>query len=184
MAKKQPKIQIYDLMMRWDYYERHQIPNANAQGCTHWSGGRHKQGYGMVGAVRISDGKEIMSTTHRIAARIKYGRAIDSKEMVLHTCSNMACMNPDHLIIGNRNDMQDIMVANKRHRYGIKVRIKLPTPKAVAEKMSDHDLARVFLMPNEQIQREFHMSPYRSMHLKRACGIERRRRRIARLGLT
>jgi len=41
----------------------------------------------------------------------------------------------------------------------------------------------VFLMPNEQIQKEFGMSPYRSMYLKRACGTERRIRRLNRLGL-
>jgi hypothetical protein len=183
MAKKQPRTQVYDLMIRWDYYERHQIHNANAQGCTHWNAGKHKQGYGMVGAIRISDGEDIMVTTHRVAARLKYGRALDSKEMVLHTCSNMACMNPDHLVIGDRADMQDIMVANKRHRYGVAVRVRMPSPRVVASKMTDHDLARVFLMPNEQIQKEFGMSPYRSMYLKRACGTERRVRRLNRLGL-
>jgi hypothetical protein len=184
MAKKKARTQVYDLMIRWDYYQRHQVPNANAQGCTHWDAGKHKQGYGMVGAIRISDGEDIMVTTHRVAARIKYGRAIDSKEMVLHTCSNMACMNPDHLIIGDRNDMQDIMVQNRRHRHGVRIRVKLPTPQAVAAGMSDHDLARVFLMPNEEIQKEFGMSRWRSMYLKRACGRERRLRRLLRLGLT
>lgn len=109
-----PRTRIYDLEILDDYYQRHQVKQPN--GCITWDAGMHRQGYGMVGAWRVSDGTKIMTTVHRIAARIKYGRAIASNEMVLHTCSNMACCNPDHLIVGTREDMTEIMRKNRRYR--------------------------------------------------------------------
>jgi hypothetical protein len=95
------------------YFYRHQTEDEN--GCMNWTAGKHRQGYGMMGAWRL-DGTKIMTTTHRIAARIAFDRAIDSSEYVIHTCSNMACCNPDHLIIGDRTDIHRVMRKNRRYR--------------------------------------------------------------------
>ena len=122
--KTLPKDPLYDLWYQKSYYERHQTPQAN--GCINWQGGWHKQGYGMVGAWRDSDGGKIMTTTHRIAARRKFGRALDSSEYVIHTCSNPACVNEDHLILGNRSTVHDVMRKNGRHRPGGKLQKPRP----------------------------------------------------------
>jgi hypothetical protein len=108
-----PRTQVQDLEILWDYYTRHQAPLST--GCIAWTAGRHPQGYGMIGAWR-SDGTKIMTTVHRIAARLKYARPIVSSEMVIHTCSNLNCCNPDHLMIGTRTDIHRVMRQNQRYR--------------------------------------------------------------------
>jgi hypothetical protein len=114
MARRKPRTDLYDLEILMDFYQRHQ--QVRASGCIEWTAGRHRQGYGMCGAWRKTDGVKIMTTVHRIAARLKFKRALDSSEMVIHTCSNMSCCNPDHLILGDRHDIHRIMAANHRYR--------------------------------------------------------------------
>lgn len=106
---KMPKDDLYDLWYHKDYYEKHSVPNRDND-CVEWDAGMHNQGYGMCGAWRKTDGVKVMTVTHRIAARLKYQRAIDTYEFVLHTCGNPACVNPDHLEIGDSRDVQ-------LHRY-------------------------------------------------------------------
>lgn len=118
MGRKQnPRTRVHDLEINQDYFLRHQVYDPDT-GCIRWNAGMHRQGYGMVGAWRVSDGTKIMTTTHRVAARIAFDRALDPSEFVLHKCSNMNCMNPEHLEIGDRHDMQNIMRKNRRHRPG------------------------------------------------------------------
>lgn len=109
-----PRTRVHDIEINMDYFLRHQRRLKN--GCIAWDAGLHKQGYGMMGAWRVADGQKIMTTTHRIAARIHFDRAIDSKEYVIHTCSNMNCCNPEHLIIGDRYDIHRVMSKNQRYR--------------------------------------------------------------------
>ena len=109
------KTRVHDIDIHMEYFLRHQVPAADSD-CIEWDAGMHRQGYGMCGAWRVVDGKKIMSTVHRIAARIHFDRAIDSSEMVIHTCSNMKCCNPEHLMIGDRYDIHRVMTKNKRHR--------------------------------------------------------------------
>lgn len=110
---RQNRTRLHDIDIHMHYFYRHQSPGEN--GCINWTAGRHRQGYGMMGAWRL-DGTKIMTTTHRIAARIAFDRAIDPTEYVIHTCSNMACCNPDHLMIGDRTDIHRVMRQNKRYR--------------------------------------------------------------------
>lgn len=110
-----PRTRIHDLEINADYFYRHQVP-VEGSDCIEWNAGMHRQGYGMMGAWRVSDGHKIMTTTHRVAARIGEDRAIDSSEFVIHTCSNPRCCNPDHLIIGDRKDIHQVMRTNQRYR--------------------------------------------------------------------
>jgi len=110
-----PRTQVHDIEINMEYFLRHQKLNP-ITGCIEWDAGRHKQGYGMMGAWRRADGQHIMTTTHRVAARLHFDRAIDSTEMVIHTCSNMSCCNPEHLKIGTRSDIHQVMSKNKRYR--------------------------------------------------------------------
>ena len=110
------RTRIHDLWINMDYYHSNQQSDPNSD-CINWTAGKHRQGYGMMGAWR-EDGSKIMTTTHRISARIHYDRPIDSSEYVVHTCSNMACCNPNHLIIGDRTDIHRVMRQNHRYRPG------------------------------------------------------------------
>jgi hypothetical protein len=107
--------QIHDLWVRPGVYK--QYIQVSPCGCHLWCGPKHRQGYGMIGAWRVSDRKKLMITVHRLIARIKYNRAIASREHVLHTCSRMDCVNPDHLIIGGREERHQIMLKNDRFEF-------------------------------------------------------------------
>lgn len=109
-----PKQKLYDLMYQEEYFNRHIYQDPDSE-CILWDGPTHRQGYGFVGAWRM-DGTKIMTTTHRIAARQKFQRALDSDEWVIHTCSNPLCVNHDHLAIGDRSDIHAIMKKNGRYK--------------------------------------------------------------------
>jgi len=91
------------------------IKDANT-GC--WNvvrGAMHRQGYGMVGAYRITDDKHIMTTAHRAIKKLELKTALPRNQEVYHKCSNMRCCNPDHLLTGSHRDVMTHMVANDRH---------------------------------------------------------------------
>lgn len=75
-------------------------------GCITWTGGKHRQGYGMISVTKR--GKKTMMTAHRVAMTLKEGRELDVKEYVLHSCGCNSCMNPDHLYLGTRKDITTI----------------------------------------------------------------------------
>lgn len=119
MAMKKTPIEqlelVHDLWVRPGIYKR--FIQVSACGCHEWTGSSHRQGYGMIGAWRVTDRKKLMTTVHRVIARIKYNRALRSNEHVLHTCSNPRCVNPDHLMIGDKEDRRQIMLANDRFEF-------------------------------------------------------------------
>jgi len=80
-------------------------------------GGTHKQGYMMVAALSIDPAgdrldlhgnriKSIMTTGHRVLARIHHNCNLQKKDLVYHTCLNMRCLNPAHIEIGTYTSLQ------------------------------------------------------------------------------
>jgi len=100
----QPRDPLFDLEYHDRYFRRH-IEKDPHSDCVLWTGPRHRQGYGWIGAWRL-DGSKIMTTTHRIVARMKYQQSLSPSQMVLHTCHRPDCVNPDHIVLGTRSDMQ------------------------------------------------------------------------------
>jgi len=80
--------------------------------CWNFTGPRHRQGYGFIGAYRISDNTKIQMTAHRASYMLHHG-PLNSPD-VIHTCSNMACINPDHLVSGSQRDTMQVMIAAGR----------------------------------------------------------------------
>ena len=104
-----------DMWIKLDYYYRHQAPGVTCT--TEWTGARHRQGYGMIGAIRKSDNKRIMTVVHRVAARLKLGRGLQSGEVVVRTCSNPVCLDHDHIAVGTLSLRNEIMYANGRGNH-------------------------------------------------------------------
>ena len=97
---------VGDIFVNMTKYRQQIQPASN--GCLEWTGPKHRQGYGMIG-VLDEYGDRKMTVTHRVAMRIKLGRAITSNDDVLHACPNKLCVNPSHLYIrkdqtGNETD--------------------------------------------------------------------------------
>ena len=70
--------------------------------CCIWRGGKHKQGYGMM----RYQGK--MRTVHSVIAELKYGIKPTkyTGTRATRTCDNVACCNPDHIVIKNATDIR------------------------------------------------------------------------------
>ena len=106
---------LYDIAVNTQAYWSKTDQSAGPQACWPWQGPWHRQGYGFIGARRYSDDVRIMVVAHRVGMRIKLGRAIDSREMVVHSCSNMACQNPAHLMLGDASLRTQNMYRNGRN---------------------------------------------------------------------
>jgi hypothetical protein len=104
-----------DFLVGESFWHRHQEKDPDSD-CILWTAGMHVQGYGMCGVKRKADDKYMMATTHRIAMRMKLGRAIDRKENVIHTCEHANCVNPDHLYIGTHSTVQRASRAKGRRK--------------------------------------------------------------------
>ena len=102
--------QIGNCLFNLNFFQRHQEPGPN--GCINWTAGRHRQGYGMCGGIKVDTKKRFMTVAHRIAAMVKYRRELTHDEFVIHNCPqhNNLCVNPDHLIIGDYAKKTQVMI--------------------------------------------------------------------------
>jgi hypothetical protein len=102
---------VGDVFVNLTKYRKNIEPAEN--GCLEWRGSQHRQGYGMVGVLNEA-GERKMTVVHRVAMRIKLGRAITSNDDVKHACGNNLCCNPAHLYIRDeemtRNEPKPIII--------------------------------------------------------------------------
>ena len=70
--------------------------------CWLWLGLKSKDGYGIYGGG--SHGRGRRTRAHRLAWEIFNGCAIPPGFLVLHSCDNPSCVNPQHLRLGNALD--------------------------------------------------------------------------------
>ena len=83
------------------------------EGCLEFQGSRTNYGYGKVS----SPGGGAPLTAHRVVYEHDVG-GLQEDEIVLHTCDNPSCCNPQHLRKGTKADNTADMVSKKRHQYG------------------------------------------------------------------
>lgn len=115
-------------------FERHVV---RADGCWSWKGSKHQFGYGW-----IRHGNKTL-IAHRVSYALHKGEIPDGM-LVMHTCDNPECTNPDHLVLGTDADNQADKVSKGRqysgerhHLYGKR------SPRAI---LSDEDFNTVRLM--------------------------------------
>lgn len=78
--------------------------------CWLWTGARQAFGYGVIGVGGRADG---VARTHRVSYELAYGSIPDGME-VCHRCDIPACVRPEHLFLGTRQDNTDDAVAKHR----------------------------------------------------------------------
>ncbi len=77
-------------------------------GCWGWTAARDKDGYGTVSFARAPK-----RATHIAWAAI-HGNLPPKGMLVMHTCDNPECTNPDHLRLGTHKDNMQDKIAKKR----------------------------------------------------------------------
>lgn len=92
---------------------RAKLTPGNPDDCWEWPGSKNSHGYGHIN--RQVDGKQKTIATHRIAYALKNG-PIPPGLVILHSCDNPACCNPNHLSAGTHQDNTDDKMAKGRHK--------------------------------------------------------------------
>lgn len=77
-------------------------------GCWEWQGAVSDHGYG---SLTVNQKRKVAP---RYAKELSIGRELETEEHVRHTCDNPPCVNPDHLIVGTRQENIDDMRAKGR----------------------------------------------------------------------
>jgi hypothetical protein len=84
-------------------------------GCWNWLGSTDANGYGQFR--RLVNGKWTMYKTHRFSYEHFKGE-IPPQLLILHSCDNRQCVNPEHLRYGTHQDNVDDMMSRNRKVVG------------------------------------------------------------------
>jgi hypothetical protein len=87
-------------------------------GCWDWTGSRNLQGYGVVGL--FIDGRPIGIPAPRLQWMHSHGPIPDGL-VIMHSCDNPGCINPDHLALGTQaSNLTDMRAKGRHNTSGLK----------------------------------------------------------------
>jgi hypothetical protein len=102
--------------------------------CWLWTGGKGIFGYGILGI-------KPRYHAHRFSWYLAYGQIADPSLCVLHKCDVPACVNPDHLFLGTRQDnMKDCI---EKGRFNLSKYSSHPGESNVTSKLNNEKVRRI-----------------------------------------
>jgi hypothetical protein len=89
-------------------------------GCWEWQSSRNENGYGIIQAMSPGDPSiPLHMRAHRLSYLLHFGPPPDDR-LVLHTCDNPPCVNPEHLYLGTAKDNAQDMLKRGRNHWAAK----------------------------------------------------------------
>ena len=82
-------------------------------GCWEWKGTRNGYGYGIF---LLPGEKQIRA--HRYAYEFFTGKKIPQGMVIMHSCDNPPCVNPEHLRVATKGENNTDTANKNRHNYG------------------------------------------------------------------
>jgi hypothetical protein len=121
--------QIADVRVNLSFIYSRMDTSAGPTACWTYRGAHHRQGYPMCGGVRLPDMTKIMMTIHRLFLKQKLGHDPGSSVDAVHTCGNMRCINPDHLVPGDARLLTQLKIQRGNYNMGRPVGYRLTAPR-------------------------------------------------------
>lgn len=93
---------------------RSRLSPPTPQGCLEWEAARNNGGYGVITYWDSEQHKRRSMGAHRMSYLL-HNPGVSLTGIIMHTCANPACCNPDHLVQGTYTDNAQDMLAKGRH---------------------------------------------------------------------
>lgn len=85
-----------------------------SDGCWKWTSTITTRGYGQFWV----GGERRQELSHRLAWELANDKRVPDGFVVMHSCDNPACVNPEHLFVGTHQDNKIDSVRKGRHAHG------------------------------------------------------------------
>lgn len=110
-VRKAGKLVNYPILKPEDVFESKIKKSAS---CWVWQGTKNKYGYGIF----LLPG-EIAVRAHRYAYEFFSGKKIPKGKIIMHSCDNPPCVNPDHLNVATKAKNNADTAIKRHHHYGL-----------------------------------------------------------------
>lgn len=117
--------------------------------CWVWQGKSRSGSSRMYGRIKV-DGKNVAA--HRFSWEMHNGTKIPEGCIVMHSCDNPSCVNPEHLSIGTHQDNMNDMISKDRQARGGRFSARNPArgSRNARAKFTERSAMQIFNDPRPQ----------------------------------